>query len=289
MIDKKKVTADELAKTFEVSVRTIQRDIDILCNSGIPIYGEVGKYGGYHITENYKLDKNYISPSEINTLLEILNSFKNTLFKDSVRDLLSKFSNLSNSSIKNNKLLIDSTPWGNTKIRSKKLDTIYEAVEQNRLISFEYTDQYKNNTKRTIEPYTIIMKGNSWYLYAYCTIRNDYRLFNINRVNNIIIKEQFPERIDFEPFENSNIDSATISTEIILKTKNSSYLPDYLNPLEEEIYDNNYKIIKCSMPIDEWLYTVLLGMSNDFEILEPEYLKEEIISRIKKSLENYKL
>lgn len=289
IIDKKKVTADELSKAFDVSIRTIQRDIDTLCSSGIPIYGEVGKYGGYHITENYKLDKNYISQNEINTLLEILNSFKNTLFKDSVRDLLNKFSILNTTKPANNKLLIDSSPWGNTIRRNKKLDNIYKAVEENRYISFEYTDLNKKHTNRIVEPYTIIMKGISWYLYAYCTSRNDYRLFNINRINNLYVNDSFPERLDFKPFNNSIIDSPKQSAEIIIKTKLTSCVPDYLNPLEEKIYDKNFKIIKCVLPIDEWLYTVLLGMSNDYEILKPDDLRVEITDRIKKSLKNYDL
>lgn len=290
IIEKKKVTAEELSNTFEVSVRTIQRDIDDLCNAGVPIYGEVGKNGGYHITENYKLDKNYITKKEITTLVDILSGFKDTLFKGSVRDLLSKFSIFNDSIKSNRKFVIDTTPWGiNVKRQNQKLEEIQKATEQTRYLLFDYTDLNKNMTRRKIEPYTIIMKGNSWYLYGYCTFRNDYRLFNINRIVNLKIENIFTERENIKPIGAFNIDQPRTPIEIILQTKTSFTVPEYLNPIEEKILKENKRQIKCSVPLDEWLYSILMSLSNEFEIIEPLYVREEIINRIKESLKIYKL
>lgn len=289
IIEKKKVTAEELSKTFEVSVRTIQRDIDNLCNAGVPIYGEVGKNGGYHITENYKLDKNYISQKEINILLDMLNGFKDTLFKGSVRDLLNKFSIFHDDNDTNRKLLIDTNPWGNSKRQNKKLDEIYKATEGTRILLFEYTDLHKNISSRNVEPYTVIMKGNSWYLYAYCLLRNDYRLFNINRISNLELKEMFSERIDFKPIDGFQIDKPRTSTEFNLKTKSLFQLPEYLNTIDESLDKEGNRIIKCSAPFDEWLYSTLFCLSSDFEVIEPDFLRDQIVKKIKESLEIYKL
>lgn len=289
IIQKKKVTAKELSNTFGVSIRTIQRDIDNLCNAGIPIYSEVGKNGGYHITENYKLDKNYISQKEINTLVGILNGFKDTLFKGSVRDLLNKFSIFSDNGTKNKKLLIDTKPWGNPERQNKKLDEIYKATEISRLLIFDYTDLHKNMTKRKIEPYTIIMKGNSWYIYAYCHLRNDYRLFNTNRMLNIELEETFTERTNLKPIEDFKIDRPRPSTEITMKIINSFQIPEYLNYIDEILDVEGNRIIKCSLPIDEWLYSVFLSLSNDIEIMEPNFVRAEVTKRIKKSIEIYNL
>lgn len=291
IIEKKKVTAEELSQTFNVSIRTIQRDIDNLCNAGVPIYGEVGKNGGYHITENYRLDKNYISQKEIDTLVEILGVFKETLFKDSIRDLLNKFSALNENNTSDRKLIIDTKTWGNSKRQNAKLDNIYFATENNRTLVFSYYDLNNNKTERRVEPYTIIMKGYSWYLYAYCILRNDYRLFNIKRIYAIKIEDTFNVRNDFKPIDISEIEKPRTSTNIKIKFSASMLdrIPDFFDPINEIIDKDENTIINCTFPIDEWLYSVLLSFGNNIEILEPDFLREEIINRLKETIKNYNL
>ncbi|MDC7221109.1 MAG: YafY family protein [Spirochaetales bacterium] len=290
IIDKKKVTSEELARTFEVSVRTIQRDIDSLCSAGVPIYGEVGKNGGYHITENYKLDKNYISPKEVSTLVDILNGFKDTLYKDSIRDIMNKFSLFNEDSLpRARKVFIDTKPWGQGERQNSNLDKIYRAVEENLHLEFDYTDINKNITRRKVEPYTIIMKGNSWYLYAYSTLRSDYRLFNISRILNIELGETFEPRSDIQPIEDIQIEKQRKTTDMLLRTKSPYPVPGYLNPLEEKTDGEGYRVIKCSNPLDEWLYSALISLSTDFEVIEPPFIREEIVKRLKKCMNNYQL
>lgn len=290
ILDKKKVTADELSKTFEVSIRTIHRDIDVLCTAGVPIYGEVGKNGGYHITENYKLDKSYISQKEVNVLVEILSGFKDTLFKDSIVDLLNKLSMLNEHNVLKRKLQIDTKPWGNNKRKNKILEDIYYATDHNLTLLYNYHDLYNKKTERQVQPYTIIMKGNSWYLYGYCMLRNDYRLFNINRIFDLQTGGTFTVREDVKPVEEIQIDRPRKTTPIKIKFSPSmrGRIPDFLDPKKEIIDEDGNTIYDIAFPVDEWLYSVILAFGHEAEVLKPDFIREEIHKRVEKILKIYK-
>ena len=139
LLNRKKLTARELAEYFEVSVRTIQRDIDSLCEAGIPVYGDVGQSGGYQLTDNYKLDRSFLTAQEMNTLVTMLNGFSDTMFGDSIRSVLEKIGGI-NSGRGLRTLQIDLTPWGSGSSFNDMLELISKAIEQCRLIRIEYYD-----------------------------------------------------------------------------------------------------------------------------------------------------
>ncbi|MBI9100522.1 MAG: HTH domain-containing protein [Spirochaetaceae bacterium] len=166
LLNKRKLTAKELAKYFEVSVRTIQRDMDTLSAAGIPLYGDVGMHGGYQLTENYKLERSFLTAKEMDTLIVMLRGFSDTLFTDSIRTILEKMGGINKNSPSLGNLHIDMTPWGADRDFQENLNRINSAIEESCLISFEYYDLYNSKTIRTVEPYTIMLKSNSWYLYG---------------------------------------------------------------------------------------------------------------------------
>ncbi|MDA3810475.1 MAG: YafY family protein [Spirochaetaceae bacterium] len=189
LLNKRKLTAKELAEYFEVSVRTIQRDMDTLCSAGIPIYGDVGKYGGYQLTENYKLDRSFLTVNEMDTLVTMLKGFSDTLFNDSIKTILEKMGGLNKTSTNLGNFQIDMTPWGADKGFLETLNHINKAIEEKRFVSFEYYDLYNNKTLRKVEPYITILKSGSWYIYGYCLLREEYRLFKISRIFELHIEQ----------------------------------------------------------------------------------------------------
>lgn len=293
LLNKRKLTAKELSEYFEVSVRTIQRDMDTLCNAGIPIYGDVGKYGGYQLTENYKLNRSFLTLKEMDTLVVMLRGFKDTLFTDSIRTILEKMGSLNKTSPSINNFHIDMAPWGAESEFAEKLNAINKAIEEQRILSFKYYDLYSKKTDRTIEPYTILLKSNSWYIYGYCLLREEYRMFKITRIYDLdILTNHFVPRDDvLEPDMIGKADNDRESTtfKIRFAPQLRSRIPDYFD-LDKSIEEDDGSIVHISsFPVDEWLYSLFMSFGSGAEILEPRWLRDEVINRIKKMNILYKL
>jgi predicted DNA-binding transcriptional regulator YafY len=293
LLNKRKLTAKELSGYFEVSIRTIQRDMDTLCNAGIPIYGDVGKYGGYQLTENYKLDRNFLTGKEMDTLVTMLKGFSDTLFSDSIRTILEKMGGFNKNTTSLGNLHIDMTPWGADKGFLETLNLINNAIEEKRLISFEYYDLYNNKTIRQVEPYISILKVGSWYIYAYCLKRKEYRVFKISRIFELrILQKTFEKRDNVgDPSQIGTMDLTRESSKIKIRFSPDSRgkIPDFFDPRIVEEDEMGRLIFDTSFPIDEWLISVIMSFGGDAEVLEPESLRKEIIRRIKKSYSLYQL
>ncbi len=286
LLSRKKLTAKELADYFEVSVRTIQRDIDSLCEAGIPVYGDVGKTGGYQLSGNYRLDRGFLTGKEMDALVTMLNGFSDTLFGDSVRTILEKISGTQNTAVKD-AIRIDLTPWGPGGEFTGKFSEINRAVEQKRLIRFEYYDLFNNKTERTAEPYKTVFKGASWYVFAFCLLRGDYRLFRIGRLFSLeILDSHFRDRENVpDPDALFNLESARAASLIRIKFSPEARgkIPDFFDPREARVQEDGYILYELEMPVDEWLIAVFLGFGPDAEVLSPESLRDELKERIKKA------
>lgn len=293
LLHKRKVTARELADYFEVSVRTIQRDMDTLSGAGIPLYGGVGKLGGYQLTENYRLDRSFLTKKEMETLVAMLIGFKDALFTDTVRTILEKVGGIDGAPASQGNLQIDMAPWGDDNDFRENLNKINRSIEERRLLSFEYYDLYNKKTHRQVEPYKIILKSNSWYLHGFCRLRSEYRLFKILR-----IFELTEERQCFEIREDArsedlgiNRDSERDSTVMRLRfsPEVKGRIPDFFDVRKAVVDELGYITFNISFPIDEWLLSILLGFGSGVEILEPESLRNEMRERVKKMQVLYKL
>ena len=158
---------------------------------------------------------------------------------------------------------------------------------QKRLISFEYFDLFNNKTERKVEPYRTIFKGASWYLFAFCHLRNDYRLFRIGRLfNPEILDQHFNDREDLiEPQVLFDLDSARKGELVKIRFSREARgrIPDFFDPREACEQKDGSILYELQMPVDEWLITIFLGFGPDAEILSPESLRNEIKERIKKA------
>jgi predicted DNA-binding transcriptional regulator YafY len=292
LLNRKKLTARELAEYFEVSVRTIQRDMDSLSQAGIPVYGDVGQSGGYQLTDNYKLERSFLTNREMDTLVTMLNGFSDTMFGNSIRSVLEKIGGI-NRGKGLSAVQIDLTPWGSGNQFRENFDTLGKAIEQCRLVRIEYRDLYHKKTDRIIEPYKCVFKGASWYLFAYCRLRKDYRLFKIFRMANIGLLDKYfePRQDEVTPENFFKLGDERSIEKIVIHFLPSALgkTPDFLDPADgEEQKDGSY-ILSTQLPIDEWLITLLLGLSADSEVLEPQSLRNKIKEKLKTANSLYKL
>lgn len=230
LLRRDRVRAKELAETFEVSVRTILRDIDALNLAGIPIVTYQGPKGGIGIAEGFRLDKSVLTDDEMTTIITALRSLTTTLNSNKHEILIEKFKNtLSTSQLnllnsKVNHLIVDLSPWERGSQIKEKLNTLHEAIENHKEITFNYVDSQGINTKRLVEPYSLVLKGQNWYLYGWCLKRKDFRLFKLMRMKDLKVSKDIfsPKEVSLEelPWERTwTKGDNMIELQLILKKK----------------------------------------------------------------------
>lgn len=289
LLKKERIGAQELADMFEVSLRTIYRDIDAINMAGIPIRSISGVGGGFEIMQNYKIEKNVFSTADLSAILMSLTSLSDIVRGDELINALAKVKSFipadraKDIELRANQIRIDLSAWiGNRNIQLH-LEMIKTALQESRLLSFEYIAHHGNKTTRTVEPYQLVLKNSHWYFQGYCYKRNDFRLFRLSRISNLQIEKEifmprdFPKiSLDYEEiFE-------TVPIRIKLRIHKSvmdrvldycSY--EYFSPVDDEYYIVDFPFIE-----NDYNYDILLGFGSKCECLEPLRIRTEMKRKI---------
>lgn len=285
LIQKKKVTAKELANRFEVSTRTIYRDIEILSRANIPIYASKGKDGGIGILDEYILNKSILSEDEQNQILFALQGMKKVRGADE-KDILQKLSTLFNKEI-NDWIKIDFSTWGKDNTQEEKFEMIKSAILNKNQLEFVYYNSNGEKSKRIVEPLQIWFKNNSWYLISYCKLKNDYRTFKIARIKEInILQEHFERELPKKKKEERcNFKSISLTLEI---SKEMAYrVYDEFENEEIITKDEGNFLVTVEYPENEWVYSYILSFGEYAKILKPDYAKCIIKEKLQNTLKNY--
>lgn len=290
LIQKKKVSAKELSTIFEVSMRTVYRDIDTISMAGIPIISTPGVGGGFEIPENYKIDKKVFSPNDLSTILQGLSCLPKNVRSDELTSALTKIKSFipqkkaEEIELKANQIRIDLNPWIYNKNINSYINTIKTATEDNLQIVFKYISHNGNKTLRTVDPYQLILKNNQWYLWGYCHVRNDYRLFKICRISNLSLTNQHFELKDKkEPNLDITSDTKTVVTKIKLKVHKTilDSILDYCTFDDIIAEESDFYIVEFPFVDNDYCYGVLLSLGDKCECLEPLTIRKNFEHRIK--------
>ena len=284
LVNKKIITAKELAEYFNVSVRTIYRDIETLSANGIPVYSTQGNGGGISILDNYSIDKTIVSDDDQNNIIMALQSLDAT-GKINVKDSLTKLKNI----FKKNEtdwIEIDFSGWEQSDDEKKNFEVLKESIINLRCVKFSYYSNKGETSKRIIEPYKLVFKGNQWYIYGYCRKRNDFRFFKLTRIDELeVVNELFIKKNNVH----MNMDYSTEKADIIrVKLKiNMSAASRVYDEFRRGIiiHDKGNLIVEADIPKKQWIYNYFLGYGDELEILEPMELREEM-KKIISSLSN---
>lgn len=288
LLNKKSVTANELAEHFEVSKRTILRDIDKLTIAGIPIYTSQGKGGGISILDNFVLNKATISDVEQNQILLALQSLSSTQHVDS-SELLSKLSSLFNKT-DTNWIEVDFSRWGNTEPDKERFEMLKRAILEKQAITFTYSSSYGKTTSRTVYPLKLAFKSKAWYLQAYCLSKNDYRTFKINRMLSVAVTPNSFAGQEFIPplMEPSDL---TLPALVHLELCFASYAAyrvydefDTKNVAKNE--DGSFTVI-VDLPNDYWLYGFLLSFGTAVKVVEPTSVRDTLLTQVEEIINFY--
>lgn len=209
LLQKDKVTAPELAKRFEVSRRTINRDIEDICKAGIPLITTQGFGGGISIADGYKIDKSVLTQDELQTIFTGLKGIDSVSANSYLSKLTDKLSDKGSNLITEDFIIIDLASHYQSALTSK-IEIIKNAVKNKHVIAFMYYYK-KGDSPRKIEPYRLLFKWSSWYIFGFCLERKAFRLFKLNRIWDLKeLKEEFllrnipPEELELEDYFTSN-------------------------------------------------------------------------------------
>ncbi|EAD3234317.1 helix-turn-helix transcriptional regulator [Listeria monocytogenes] len=289
LLDKERISAQELADRFEVSLRTIYRDIDAIDLAGVPIRSTPGVGGGFEIMPNYKMDSKVFSTADLSAILMGLSSLSNMVRGDELINALAKIKSFipadraKEIELKANQIYIDLSQWtGNNNIQPH-VEIIKVALQENKLLTFEYIAHQGNKTVRIVEPYQLVMKSSHWYLFGYCQNRNDFRLFRLSRMSGLqILEDTFTLRDFRKPQLEMEDIVAVMQIEIKIRIHQSiiDRVLDYCS--YENFYPDGEEHYIVSFPFieNEYHYDILLSFGDKCECLEPLHIREKMKRRI---------
>ncbi len=295
LLNKETVTAAELAERFEVSTRTIYRDVEVLSQAGIPVYARKGKYGGICLMEQFVLNRMLITKEEQQQILAALLSVEETTASEE-KEILQKLGNFFKAEPVN-WIAIDFSNWGGG--QKQLYEDIKRAILTSKVISFDYYGQNREMCRRTVEPVQLLFKEYTWYLSAYCRERKAPRLFKLTRIKKMeVLEENFVPKEKWNQKEEANADNqqdvketyvyAPMITMWIDKKEAYRVYDRFCESDIEILADGNF-IVRAAYPLDEWVYSLILSFGASTKVLEPFEIREEIKKRIDHMQKNYNL
>ncbi len=297
LLEKKRIGAQELADMFEVSPRTIYRDIDAINMAGIPVRSMPGVGGGFEIMQEYKVDKKIFSTSDLSAILMGLSGLSSMIRGDELVNALAKVKSFipvdvaKDIELKANQIYIDLSPWMNNTDIQPQLESIKMALQESRLLSFEYADRYGNKTSRIVEPYQLVLKSNRWYFQGYCYKRNDFRLFKLSRISDLHVQEQFFIPRDYQkPQLDFGDILITMQTEIIIRIHKTimDRVLDYCTYEHFSPNGDEHYIVRFPFIENDYYYNILLSFGDKCECLEPLHVRTQMKLRIQNIAALYK-
>jgi predicted DNA-binding transcriptional regulator YafY len=290
LMNKKVTTAKELSEHFEVSQRTIYRDIDTLCQAGIPIYTTKGKGGGIGLMDNFVLNKSVLSEKEQKDILSALQGFKATSYDDTDQ-VLSKLNSLFGSQ-NTDWIEVDFSYWNSSKEDKHKFKVLKEAILGHYVIEFDYFNTKGEESHRTVEPIKLVFKVQAWYLYCYCRERKDMRYFKISRMNSLTMNSEVFIPTIVEKSEEEEVSYASNSSimELVMNIDSEMAFRVFDELSQEQIARNNDGsfTIHAKFHSGSWLISYMMSYGDHIEILEPLWLHEQMIETYKNALKKNK-
>lgn len=279
LLEKKNVTARELAEHFEVSVRTIYRDIEILAQSGIPIYANKGRGGGIRLLDQFVLNKSVLTGQERDEIMWALQGVSAVKGSDS-REIFTKIRSLFGAA-ETNWIEVDFSGWGQKS--SGTFDLIKQAVIQKRLLEFDYYNTSGESSHRITEPLQLWFKEKSWYMRGFCRKSQELRLFKLSRMRTItLLEEQFHRVLpEFENDAEKMLDQCK-NVEVKLwidASQGYRIFDEFSDESIERLQDGNFLAI-LNVPENDWVYSYVLSYGPMAKVLEPERIREIIKSRL---------
>ena len=288
LLQEETVTAPELAEKFEVSRRTISRDIDDLLYAGIPIRTKQGTGGGISIADGYKIDRAILTSKDMQMILAGLRSLDSVSGSGYYGQLMEKIRAGSSEFISgSDSILIDLSSW-NKESLAPKISTLQDSIENRHLVTFTYYGP-KGESDRKIEPYYVVFKWSSWYVYGWCLKRNDYRMFKLNRMDKVReSKQEFNCRnVSVPEFGSELLSSKNIILKALFDSDMKWRLVEEFGPDCYEVQeDGRLLLIRNYADLDN-LTMWMLTFGDKAEVIEPQVVRDNLMKMAGSIMKKY--
>lgn len=290
LLKKEIVSTTEFARLFNVSKRTILRDIDTLSVSNIPIYAVHGVKGGYGIMEEYKVDKRLLSNSDLQNILTALGGLEQIFLPEEVARTIKKIEAMVSPLALNRSTLLSFYAWEGRSEILESLRICQESILKKRLISFNYTDKDGTITKRMVESYALHFSESSWYLKGFCIQRQGYRTFKVSRIDQLILDEgTFQPRADWAAHEH---DTQYRPQLVTIKAWISPSIKDQIIERygRSSIEEHHPECLLATMvvPQNRQGFQFLAGFGTQLKVVEPIVYVEDFRKYLYQMIEPYR-
>ena len=287
LLQNDRVTAPYLAEKFEVNRRTIGRDIDALCQAGIPIVTHQGAGGGISIVEGFKLDKQVLTTGELSGIIAALKGLGSVSEQSRIERTLDKLGANSEAVLSlHEPVVIDLASYYKGDLTAK-IETIKQAILDNKIIEFDYFYD-KGESHRRIEPYIVVFQWTSWYVFGFCLKRMDWRLFKLNRLLNLSVTDEPFSMRDIPPEKRNWNSQLEDNTRLVaLFDKSAKYLlieaygVDSFYETDEGLY------FEIGFTNQNFMVSWLLSFGDKVKVLEPKSIVTEIKTIAKNIFTHY--
>ncbi|MCM2677414.1 helix-turn-helix transcriptional regulator [Alkalicoccobacillus plakortidis] len=291
LLQKDVVSASEFSRLFDVTKRTIQRDMETLSYANIPIYAKHGHEGGYALMEEYKFDKRLLTHKDIENITVALDGFEQLTTNADIQMTIQKIRGMSHVDVIP-KLYLSFYNWVGRNQLHDELSFIIDAIENHWLLDFEYVDQKGNITHRVVEPYKLQLIEMNWYLLGYSLEREAYRTFKLTRITDIGKKgfftprpeqEAIKEKDEKRPVVKPTMTNVKLQIDISVRDQFiERYGRQSVVKKTKRIYMVNIKL-----PENQFAYQFLSGFGNKVKIIEPKGYIDKYVSFFKEALKLY--
>ena len=276
LLNQEQATAPELAKRFEVSRRTINRDIEALNQAGIPIVTQQGAGGGIRIMDGFRMDRTALTSREMQAILSGLRGLDSVSGTSQYKQLMEKISPGAADVLSGDQhILIDLASWHKASL-SGKIELLHGAIEQYRLVSFHYLSP-GGESDRIVEPALLIFQWSSWYLWGWCREKNAPRLFKLDRMDSLQVKETFsPRQMEMPDLLGAQAFPDRYHVVVRISRKSRWRLVEEYGPGCYEETPEGDCLFSTGFTDREHLLSWILSFRGDAELLDPPELREEL-------------
>ncbi|MFF2885476.1 helix-turn-helix transcriptional regulator [Paenibacillus sp. NPDC057967] len=286
------LSASELADKYNVSQRTIYRDIETICAAGIPVVSYQGVNGGYGIMEEYKMDRSLLGSYDVDSLVTVLQSMSTVFQDERAAETIRRLKTIQNGQ-QGSSLSLD---IGGRTIYRKSLQLLRDSIAELRVVRFQYISLKNERLVRTVEPVQLLYRNDSWYLYGYCRSRLDYREFKLSRMEELkSIGQHFTDRhqpqANRDEWNGYQLQESNVVTVVIHFSATSlARALDRLHLAEKEYHEDGSLTVRFQSDersLTGWLPHLILGFGEDAEVIEPPALRVHLAQKLHQMLGKY--
>jgi len=289
LLKKEIVSTTEFAQLFNVSKRTILRDMETLSLSNIPIYSINGVHGGYGIMDEYKVDKRLLSSSDLEHILTALGGLEKILVSEEVEMTIKKIEAMVSPLPLNRSMQLSFYDWAGRSEITQTLKICQQSILKRRLVSFDYIDKDGTTTQRRVEPYQLHFSEASWYLRGFCLDRMSYRTFKLSRIDHLLMEETiFNEREDAgEQDRDADYRPQLVTIKALIAPSIKDQFIERYGRKSIENHNPDYLLATFDVPQNRIGFQFLAGFGPQLIVKEPETYAEDFRHYLKEWMAKY--